>query len=194
MLIIGQGAAALAWADRLAGQLQVSVLIASDSGRADLPLQRRYPVHSGRHVKVTGYLGAFEVTWEQHNPIDLDICTRCNACIAACPENAIDYSYQIDLDKCKAHRQCVKACGEVSARFRVPRRAASFRPGVDLSADLIKLRTATGLFRSRRVRSGRRTQPSWCPWWASSKNRSSLFITRKYALSPFGDRRMHAVR
>ena len=143
LLIIGQGAAALAWADRLAGQLQVSVLIASDSGRADLPLQRRYPVHSGRHVKVTGYLGAFEVTWEQHNPIDLDICTRCNACIAACPEHAIDYSYQIDLDKCKAHRQCVKACGEVSAiDFKRAERARGdrFDLVLDLSAEpLIKL-------------------------------------------------------
>ena len=115
LLIIGQADAALSWADRLSEQLQVSVLIASDSGRADLPLQRRYPVQSGRKVKLSGYLGAFEASWEQHNPIDLEICTRCNACIDACPEHAIDYSYQIDLEKCKTHRQCVKACGEVKA-------------------------------------------------------------------------------
>ncbi len=115
LLIIGQAEVALAWAERLTEQLRVCVLITSDSGRADLPLERRYPVYSGRGAKVTGYLGAFEATWEQANPIDLEVCTRCNACIAACPEHAIDYSYQIDLDKCKAHRQCVRVCGEIGA-------------------------------------------------------------------------------
>ncbi len=115
LLIIGQAAVALQWAEQLAGQLQVSVLISSTAGRAELPLERRYPVYSGCNVKVTGYLGAFDVSWEQANPLDLEACTRCNACITACPEHAIDYGYQIDLDKCKSHRSCVKACGDVHA-------------------------------------------------------------------------------
>ena len=143
LLIIGQAEAALHWADSLAGQLQVNVLIASGGGRAELPLERRYPVYSGRNVKVSGYLGAFDVTWEQANPIDLEVCTRCNACIKACPEHAIDYTYQIDLDKCKAHRQCVKACGDVRAiDFDRGERARSerFDLVLDLSAEpLIKL-------------------------------------------------------
>src|SRR5438477_648400 len=40
---------------------------------------------------------------------------RCNACVRACPENAIGYDYQVDLDKCKAHRNCVDACGAIGA-------------------------------------------------------------------------------
>jgi ferredoxin len=143
LLIVGQADAALAWADRLAGQLQVNVLVTGDSARAEMPLERRYPVYSGRGVKLAGYLGAFEVAWEQANPIDLETCTRCNACIEACPESAIDYSYQIDLDKCKAHRQCVKACGAVGAiDFERAERARSdrFDLVLDLSLDpLIKL-------------------------------------------------------
>jgi ferredoxin len=115
LLIIGQAEVALQWAESLEGQLQVSVLITGDGGRTELPLERRYPVYSGGNVKVAGFLGAFDVAWEQENPLDLEACTRCNACITACPEHAIDFSYQIDLDKCTAHRQCVKVCGEVRA-------------------------------------------------------------------------------
>jgi ferredoxin len=69
------------------------------------------------------------------NPIDLEAYTRCNACIEACPEHAIDYSYQIDLGKCRSHRKCVAACGEVRAiDFERTERARSDR--VDLVFDL----------------------------------------------------------
>ncbi|HEX9193553.1 MAG TPA: 4Fe-4S dicluster domain-containing protein, partial [Burkholderiales bacterium] len=114
LLVIGPAEAALPWAERLAEQLDVNVLITSERG-GELPAERRYAVWSGKVKSVKGHLGAFEVAWEQDNPIDLEVCTRCNACIHACPEQAIDFSYQIDPEKCKAHRQCVKACGAIGA-------------------------------------------------------------------------------
>ena len=135
LLIIGPAEAALPWAERLAERLEVSVLFTDSGARAELPLERRYPVWSGNVASITGYLGAFEVSWEQMNPIDLEACTRCGACIEACPEQAIDYAYQIDPEKCRAHRKCVAACGEIRAiDFERAERARSDR--FDLVLDL----------------------------------------------------------
>lgn len=115
LLIVGPGAAALGWAERLAETLSISVLITDGAQGAELPAERRYPVYSGRVTRLDGYLGAFTVSWEQANPIDLEACTRCGACVTACPESAISVALQIDLDKCKSHRSCVTACGTVNA-------------------------------------------------------------------------------
>jgi ferredoxin len=112
VLVIGPADAALDWAERLSSELAVSVLVTQPG---ELPLERKFPVWSGRVASLTGWLGAFEVEWQQENPIDLERCTRCNACVRACPESAIGYDYQVDLAKCKAHRECVKACGAIGA-------------------------------------------------------------------------------
>jgi ferredoxin len=141
VLVIGPAAAALDWAERLSGQLEPSVLVTSGGG--ELPLERKYPVWSGKVTGLSGWLGAFEVEWRQENPIDLELCTRCNACLRACPEDAIGFDYQVDLAKCKAHRACVKACGDIAAidfsRTEVARKE-SFDLVLDLSREpLIRL-------------------------------------------------------
>src|SRR5437660_11897002 len=74
LLISGPADAALDWAERLSGQLNVSVLATSPG---ELPLERKFPVWSGRVGKLEGWLGAFDVEWQQENPIDLEVCTRC---------------------------------------------------------------------------------------------------------------------
>jgi ferredoxin len=134
LLVIGPADAALAWAARLAAALEVSVLI-TGKGPGEQPAERSYPVWSGRVTGLSGWLGAFEVEWVQDNPIDLDVCTRCNACVRVCPEGAIDFSYQIDMDKCKAHRDCVKACGAIGA-IDFSRQAPPRKERFDLILDL----------------------------------------------------------
>ena len=95
LLIIGALDAAERAADLLADTLDVTIF-STGAGSGGGMQERRYPVMSGKLDQLTGWLGAFELKWTRSNAIDLDLCTRCNACISACPEGAIGFDYQID--------------------------------------------------------------------------------------------------
>ena len=135
-LIIGTADIALQWAEQLCAHLSVTVLITEQKGQSSLPLERRYPVLSGDKVVIQGWLGDFNVSWQQQNPIDLDLCVRCGACIEACPEQAIGLLFQVDQQKCTRHGECIEACGAagaISFARSAPERSGNYDLIFDLS-------------------------------------------------------------
>lgn len=134
LLIIGPLDAAENVANALADVLDIT-LFAQGPGSAGGAQVRRFPVLAGSITKLQGWLGAFDLEWSADNPIDLDVCTRCNACVAACPEGAIGLDYQVNLDACKSHRACVKAC-EVAGAIDFSRPASSQQERFDMVLDM----------------------------------------------------------
>ena len=134
VLIIGPLDAAERAAALLADALDVTLF--STAPGADGGMQtRRYPVLAGKLEQLTGWLGAFEIQWQTRNAIDLDLCTRCNACLTACPEGAIGFDYQVDAALCQSHRACVQACGAAGA-IDFEREPQHHRATFDLVLDL----------------------------------------------------------
>lgn len=142
LLIVGPLDQAEQVAALLADTLEVTIFAQGVSAgaqaglSASLPAQeRRYPVISGERLALKGWLGAFEASWDKTNPIDLDLCTRCNACVAVCPEGAIDLSYQVDSAKCDSHRDCTAVC-KVAGAIDFNRAPQSLSENFDLVLDL----------------------------------------------------------
>ena len=131
LLVIGPVDEAERLAAVAADVLDVTIFAQGGSGAQE----RRYPVVAGRIDSLTGWLGAFTLSWAQDNPIALDLCTRCNACVTACPEQAIGLDYQVDLQACTGHRACVKAC-DVAGAIDFTRAPVAHSDSFDLVLDL----------------------------------------------------------
>jgi ferredoxin len=131
LLVVGPLEEAERLAGSLADVLDITIFARGGAGAQE----RRWPVMGGRIDTLTGWLGAFKLTWLQDNPIDLDLCTRCNACVAACPESAIGLDYQVDMQACRSHRACVKAC-DVAGAIDFTREPQAHTDTFDLVLDL----------------------------------------------------------
>jgi len=119
----------------LVGDALDVTIFSQGPGAAGGAQERRWPVIAGRIDSLAGWLGAFKLQWTRDNAIDLDLCTRCNACLAVCPEQAIGFDYQIDNAKCTSHRDCERAC-TVAGAIDFSRAPAQLDGAFDLVLDL----------------------------------------------------------
>jgi len=68
--------------------------------------ERRYPVLGGQIQSLVGLAGCRTPRGLSNNPIDLDLC-HAAACLAACPEGAIDLIIRL-TPACEIAQACVQ--------------------------------------------------------------------------------------
>lgn len=64
-LIIGSAADVAPWAEGLCAQLELAVLLTDPAPAGAAEPARLYPVHRARAARIAGWLGAFNVAWEE---------------------------------------------------------------------------------------------------------------------------------
>lgn len=133
-------------AQTLANNLTVDLLTADPTGVV-LPSKRDLNVLALAVDSINGYLGAFSLSARKVNPVDMEMCTRCGACVDACPTQSISKdSFTIDLNSCDQSGACIKACGDFKAISFGDMNAVSTR-----EYDMVIDCTMPGLFADRQA-------------------------------------------
>ncbi len=124
-------------AQRLHPELSLSVVLTPDRNHpAPDALAPGIAWHSAEQLTVKGHLGRFELSWSLTQPIDLSLCTQCQACLVACPSGAISSVLQIDTERCDRSGLCEQAC-EVVGAIRFDRADDARSLSADLVIDLL---------------------------------------------------------
>ncbi|MBI4611832.1 MAG: 4Fe-4S dicluster domain-containing protein [Candidatus Rokubacteria bacterium] len=92
----------------------------------------------GRVTRVEGSLGAFRVTVERSQPLDLETCVYCRRCVPVCHTSAISEGLRLRLPLCDRCGDCLTACEHVGA-IKIPRQETE-----TIRADQVVVITADG--------------------------------------------------
>lgn len=122
VLIATDSPPGLALAGRLASVAEPIVVLDERSAGFDRVPARPLPwkANWGRVTGIAGTLGAFRVTVERTQPLDLGACILCRRCVPVCHTSAITDGLRLRTERCDRCGDCLTACGQINA-IRIPR-------------------------------------------------------------------------
>ncbi len=122
VLIATDGRAGLDLAARLAALARPAVLLDERSAAFDAEPLHPLPWKAswGTVAAVEGSLGAFRVTIERRQPLDLAACVHCHRCVPVCHTAAISPALRLRMERCDRCGDCLDACADVGA-IKIPR-------------------------------------------------------------------------